>query len=343
MAAVLDASAERQQKLQALMERSKQRGDEKAALQKKLMMKLYLEGLKAKTRKARAAEAQKAREPEPEAEAAVTTEFVVDVDAAALTHSLESGDAEAARECARLAAESLRRYGCARMANLAIPRETIDACVAAYEGALNATLAALDARGLDRDGVKTREIVSRNRNRFDLVAGVEGVEPFDGLGRGGPWMRAVRRALGVDCRLLKSGVVSALPGAEKQAIHADGKHLFADEADTHLPAHCVTVFVPLVDLRAALGPTEYFPATHKRDGDAAYYAAANAGRVTGVSFADAKAGDAILFDYRVLHRGLANTTEDIARPLLYFTYGRAWFTDATNYSALSIYDAAEET
>ena len=63
----------------------------------------------------------------------------------------------------------------------------------------------------------------------------------------------------------------------------------------------------------------------------------------GVSFADAKAGDAILFDYRVLHRGLANTTEDVARPLLYFTYGRAWFTDATNYSALSIYDAAEET
>ena len=37
------------------MERSKQRGDEKAALQKKLMMKLYLEGLKAKTRKAKAA------------------------------------------------------------------------------------------------------------------------------------------------------------------------------------------------------------------------------------------------------------------------------------------------
>ena len=63
-----------------------------------------------------------------------------------------------------------------------------------------------------------------------------------------------------------------------------------------------------------------------------------AGRVAGVSFADAKAGDAILFDYRVLHRGLANTSAK-PRPLLYFTYGRAWFTDATNYSALSIYDA----
>ena len=60
-------------------------------------------------------------------------------------------------------------------------RITLDGAKA-YEGALNATLAALDARGLDRDGVKTREIVSRNRKRFDLVAGVEGLGDLKAYG-----------------------------------------------------------------------------------------------------------------------------------------------------------------
>jgi len=327
------------------MERSKQRGDEKAALQKKLMMKLYLEGLKAKTRKAKAAEAAAKPQPPPPAPDASKRPPAADVDARALTHAVRGDDdAEAARACARAVAGSLRTHGCACMAtSAAIAPEVVATCLATCERALETALAALDARGLDRDGVKTKEIVTRNRRRFDVVAGVEGAPPVVGLAKGGPWMRAVRRLLGVDCALLKSGVVAALPGAETQAIHADGKHLFADDEDedarnAHLPPHCVTVFVPLVDMAPELGPTEYFAGTHRRDGDADHYKAANAGRVAGVSFADAKAGDAILFDYRVLHRGLANTSAK-PRPLLYFTYGRAWFTDATNYSALSIYDA----
>ena len=49
----------------------------------------------------------------------------------------------------------------------------------------------------------------------------------------------------------------------------------------------------------------------------------------------ARAGDAIIFDYRILHRGLANTSAE-DRPLAYFTYGRSWFRDATNYSSTSI-------
>ena len=61
------------------------------------------------------------------------------------------------------------------------------------------------------------------------------------------------------------------------------------------------------------------------------------GAARGVAFASAKAGDAILFDYRVLHRGRANAS-DRPRPLLYFTYARPWFTDATNYSDVSLFE-----
>ena len=57
----------------------------------------------------------------------------------------------------------------------------------------------------------------------------------------------------------------------------------------------------------------------------------------GAGVSHVKAGDAVMFDYRVLHRGGANSSTR-QRPLLYFTYARPWFTDATNYSAVSLDD-----
>jgi hypothetical protein len=46
-----------------------------------------------------------------------------------------------------------------------------------------------------------------------------------------------------------------------------------------------------------------------------------------------------MFDYRILHRGLANDSPD-PRPIAYFTYARPWFRDATNYPDTSILPAA---
>ena len=61
-----------------------------------------------------------------------------------------------------------------------------------------------------------------------------------------------------------------------------------------------------------------------------------AGGIGGLTF-NAAAGGAILFDYRILHRGLGNGSP-ADRPMLYFTYGRQWFRDSTNYPALSLFD-----
>lgn len=48
----------------------------------------------------------------------------------------------------------------------------------------------------------------------------------------------------------------------------------------------------------------------------------------------AEVGSAVLFDYRLHHRGLANrSTSGESRPLLYLTFGRSWFTDAENFPA----------
>jgi hypothetical protein len=43
-----------------------------------------------------------------------------------------------------------------------------------------------------------------------------------------------------------------------------------------------------------------------------------------------RAGEAILFDYRLKHRGLSNRcTEE--RPLLYLTYAKPWWLDVYNF------------
>ncbi len=105
----------------------------------------------------------------------------------------------------------------------------------------------------------------------------------------------------------------------------------------------------MVALTAANGPTQFWPGTHASLGNlpppgakSVTFAAPDEVHGAPGTFAKpdaracvARAGDAIVFDYRILHRGLANRS-DAARPLAYFTYGRSWFKDATNYSATSL-------
>ena len=47
---------------------------------------------------------------------------------------------------------------------------------------------------------------------------------------------------------------------------------------------------------------------------------------------DAAPGDALVADWRLKHRGLANRTRE-DRPLLYLTYARPWFVDKYNFSS----------
>ena len=86
-----------------------------------------------------------------------------------------------------------------------------------------------------------------------------------------------------------NGCLFSLPGANEQLWHTDGEHLFSSEGDFHcwgkdggranagffdkntitdninqqiLPAHCINVFVPLVDVDATNGATEFCLGSH---------------------------------------------------------------------------------
>ena len=127
----------------------------------------------------------------------------------------------------------------------------------------------------------------------------------------------------------------------EQAWHADGPHLF-DEVD--LPAHALNVFFPLVDLDLQTGPTEFAPGSHVRghervaqtDSGEAGDGGGEAGNETPQKTPQktlsilARAGDAIIFDYRTWHRGLPNSS-DHDRQMLYMVVSKPWWTDSRNY------------
>ena len=126
--------------------------------------------------------------------------------------------------------------------------------------------------------------------------------------------------------------------------HADGPHLFEGEAT--LPAHALTCFVPLVDLTLDNGATEFAIGSHVHghehpihvgDGDLGEASGADATVAGGEANASpppsqtttilARAGDAIVFDYRLWHRGTPNCS-DVDRQLLYVVVGKPWWEHA---------------
>jgi hypothetical protein len=165
-------------------------------------------------------------------------------------------------------------------------------------------------------------------------------------------------------QLLYAGVMWGMPTGETQQNddnndnspccdhhqkwHADGGHLFSPHQlpeGLTLPPHCINVFYPLVDLTKENGPTEFRIGSHLRD------SSENKNTESDVEFPLlCPAGSAVLFDYRIQHRGRANLLKaavppspsvasreieplsniDNARPVLYLAYAKTYFKDHGN-------------
>jgi len=133
----------------------------------------------------------------------------------------------------------------------------------------------------------------------ELLSGGE-----DSLGAAFAALAGGRRA-----ELWELGAVVSEPGAAAQPVHFDA------------PARCLfTAFVALQDITPDTGPTSFLPGTHseavhrrfEQDPDAFLEDA-------GAASALLHAGDAALYDSRVLHWGGANCS-DKTRALLYVTF-----------------------
>ena len=107
---------------------------------------------------------------------------------------------------------------------------------------------------------------------------------------------------------MRAGCVISEPGALAQPSHRDG------------PDGLVTVFAPLTAFVPRNGPTELSPSTHHECDDSA---------PSGVAPL-LQPGDLLLFDYRCLHRGLANEG-DARREVAYAVYARDGVRDVQNF------------
>ncbi|KAL7681612.1 putative phytanoyl-CoA dioxygenase [Plasmopara halstedii] len=114
------------------------------------------------------------------------------------------------------------------------------------------------------------------------------------------------------------GCVVSQPGDEAQNWHLDGIHrnkTIQESVDR------LNVFVPLVALNDEIGGTEMKLRSHIHENGARGTAFEDYQDLPSV-IAHIQAGTPIIMDYRVWHRGLANTSKDTLRPLLYFKYAK---------------------
>jgi ectoine hydroxylase-related dioxygenase (phytanoyl-CoA dioxygenase family) len=138
-------------------------------------------------------------------------------------------------------------------------------------------------------------------------------------------------------QLCHVSLLVATPGATEQAWHADGCHVSVSK---HLPCHVLNVFIPLIDISPDLGPTVLRPGTHVHTRNLApLMLLAKARKTLRSPVAPcSKAGDALIFDYRILHRGSANRDPEVHRPILVLTFAKTWFVDVCNFPKRSMYD-----
>jgi hypothetical protein len=175
------------------------------------------------------------------------------------------------------------------------------------------------------------EWASRGKRRFDLLFDLERNDHRLGVLRHlteqGPWMPLIRKILKRDSVKCMVSVVYSLPGATTQSWHADGGHYGKE-------AYAVCIFVPLIDLNVSVGYTEFWPGSHEHKGLIGFGAAAEL--LEGTVHAVGDEGDAILYDYRLMHRGMANTSDQL-RPILQFVYHVPWYTETKNYGDKALF------
>lgn len=134
------------------------------------------------------------------------------------------------------------------------------------------------------------------------------------------------------------GAIMTVPGCADQSIHADTPHLFV--SSHHLPPHYVNLFMPALSRpgqsHPSVGQTAFALGSHRLEVSAEVMAQAGGEESLRQRLIrpQLETGDALLFDCRILHFGLANTSEEpeAVRPMLYVNFHQTWFSDPKNWN-----------
>lgn len=194
------------------------------------------------------------------------------------------------------------------------------------------------------------EIVQRSPGRWDIPISLK---QFGVTDRDLPWWPLVDAALGPDAEHSFSGVVYSEPNSPAQEWHMDSPH----ESAEHLSPHALNVLVALHDVSLAMGPTEFARGSHTLTNHVAnsllvreelIYQHATTSPAMLVKGTDQSklellaeempTGTWVLFDDRLLHRGLANQSDN-KRYMAYFSYRKNGYAENTHFEAQrSVFD-----
>lgn len=253
---------------------------------------------------------------------------VVDAHVANVTTSTESADTkkvESAQKKKKKPQGPRKPPKIAQSTHYRLTQAQIDACNVAVKEHYDKVMYTVKARNLFFELADGFDVLrERGRGRFDMELDAFDTPAFDFLTdlNKAAWMPIVRKILGDDAILVHKGAFLSTPGAETQIYHQDGVHL---NKKIQKPCHAVNVFIPLVDLDISNGPTEFCLGTHYLGYD--HFVRDMCDTPT------PKAGTPLIFDYRLGHRGLGNSSPH-SRPVVYLTYTPASseFKDSVNFS-----------
>jgi len=143
----------------------------------------------------------------------------------------------------------------------------------------------------------------------------------------------LRTLLGNDCVLHAFGGICAFPGAEMQHFHTDHPPLFpeAGTLESFFPPYSIHISIPLVDINEETGTTAVWEGSHRRKLNENERKKMKSDEpLKEASLPHPNAGDCLLMDFRLWHRGTPNLSKK-PRTFLYMVYSRSWFNDAANY------------
>ena len=188
-------------------------------------------------------------------------------------------------------------------------------------------------------GIKTgfKEIVQRHPSRFEMTYKMDAI--FDHLLHPNIFQLARKILHTENIDIINKSLVVSLPGSGDQGWHIDGPHMSTEQ---YFPCHCFNVFIPLIDILPVHGPTEFRPGSQEltRDMKKLFVPKLLTGRLPPIQGPCLKKGSALLFDYRVLHRGKANKSA-VRRPIIVFTFAREGSRDVLNFPKRSVYDEVD--
>ncbi len=197
------------------------------------------------------------------------------------------------------------------------------------------------------------EIVQRSPGRWDVPISMSefGLRDCDL-----PWWSLIATMLGEDAEHSFSGVVSSEPSSPAQFWHSDSPHVSSE----HLGPHAINVMMALQDVTMEMGPTECARGSHLLTNHLSnpalkidelvyqHLSTTPASLVKGTDHHEPEcaaeslaAGTCLIFDDRLLHRGLANRSIS-TRHMAYFSYRKKGYVGNTHFEAQrSVFDLAD--